>query len=112
MFVYALLNDQDICTGISRLTGSVESADLIPLLEYDEDYLWRKYDRFTGEWSEEKYEPVHPQPPEPSPADRIAQLEEENALLALELIDTQIRLEQAQQEQAALLLELVDKGVI
>lgn len=44
--------------------------------------------------------------------DRMEQLESENALLALELIDTQIRLEQSEQEQAALLLELIDKGVL
>jgi hypothetical protein len=51
-------------------------------------------------------------PPEPTPDARIAQLESENALIALELVETQIQLEQVQQEQAVLLLELVDKGVI
>jgi hypothetical protein len=49
--------------------------------------------------------------PDP-PKDRIAQLENESAMLALELVDTQIRLDQAETEQAALLLELVDKGVL
>jgi hypothetical protein len=51
------------------------------------------------------------QPPE-TPSQKIANLETENALLALELATTQLRLEQAEQEQAALLLELVDKGVL
>ncbi|WP_372636902.1 hypothetical protein [Cohnella sp.] len=58
-------------------------------------------------------------PPEPSgqqeyqrPEDRIVQLEDESTLLALELVDTQIRLDKAETEQAALLLELIDKGVL
>lgn len=43
---------------------------------------------------------------------RIEQLENESALLAMELIDTQITLEQTQSEQAALLLALIDGGVL
>jgi hypothetical protein len=50
--------------------------------------------------------------PEPTPADKIVTLENEAALLALELVDTQARLQQSQADHAALLLELVDKGVI
>jgi len=46
------------------------------------------------------------------PKSRTELLEEENALLALELAQNELRLEQAEQEQAALLLELVSKGVI
>lgn len=48
----------------------------------------------------------------PAPKSRTELLEEENALLALELAQTQLRFEQAEQEHAALLLELVSKGVI
>ena len=48
----------------------------------------------------------------PAPKSRIELLEEENALIALELAQTQARLEQAEQEQAALLLMLVQEGVI
>ena len=48
----------------------------------------------------------------PGPKSRMELLEEENALLTLELAQTQIRLEQAEQEQAALLLMLVQEGVI
>lgn len=44
--------------------------------------------------------------------DQVAQLQSENALLALELVDTQIALNQAQNEQAALLLALVEAEVI
>jgi hypothetical protein len=48
------------------------------------------------------------QPPEPGPADRIATLENEAALLALELVNTQTRLDQSEADAAAALLELVD----
>jgi hypothetical protein len=48
----------------------------------------------------------------PGPKSRMELLEEENALLALELAQTQLRLDQAEQEQAALLFELVNKEVI
>jgi hypothetical protein len=50
-------------------------------------------------------------PPE-SPSQKINNLENENALLALELAQTQLRLDQAEQERAALLLTLVQEGVI
>lgn len=42
----------------------------------------------------------------------VERLEDESAMLSLELVDTQIRLDQAETEQANLLLMLVDKGVI
>lgn len=41
-----------------------------------------------------------------------AQLKQENALLAFELLNTQIRLDQTEAEQANLLLTLVEKGVV
>jgi len=43
---------------------------------------------------------------------RIAQLEEENALMALELMNTQIRLDATEQTTADLLFNLVEKGVL
>jgi len=48
----------------------------------------------------------------PAPKSHVELLEEENALLAIELAQTQARLDQAEQEQAALLFELVNKEVI
>jgi hypothetical protein len=50
--------------------------------------------------------------PEPTSADKIVTLENEAALLVLELVDTQTRLQQSETDHATLLLELVDKGVI
>ena len=62
--------------------------------------------------SQEEIEAIRNVPREPTTEERINELENENALLALELVNTQIELEQTQQEQAALLLELVEKEVI
>lgn len=47
------------------------------------------------------------EPPAPLPS-----LEEVNAMLALELVDTQLRLQAAEQAQADLILNLVLKGVL
>lgn len=49
---------------------------------------------------------------QPQPKSPIQILEDENALLALELALAQVRLEQMEQEQADLLLMLVSEGVI
>jgi len=61
--------------------------------------------------SEGQYELVALPTPEPEP-DPLSLLEEENALLALELVQTQLRLDQVEQEQADLLLLLVSEGVV
>jgi hypothetical protein len=47
------------------------------------------------------------EPPAPLPT-----LDEVNAMLALELVETQFRLEQAEQAQADLIFNLVEKGVL
>lgn len=51
-------------------------------------------------------------PAKPPIAVTVEALENEAALLALELVDTQTRLQQSEADHAALLLELVDKEVI
>jgi hypothetical protein len=48
----------------------------------------------------------------PKPPDRISQLESDNAFLALQLADTQARLDVSEQAQADLILSLVEKGVL
>lgn len=54
---YAQLNENNICTGISRLSGKVEDINMIEISNLSSDYIWRKYDFETNTWSEEKYEP-------------------------------------------------------
>lgn len=60
MHVYAQIDDRGICIGICQLSGEVDNSFLIPIPEYSNDYLWRKYE--NGKWSEEKYELVEPEP--------------------------------------------------
>lgn len=77
MFYYAQLNEDNICITISRLNNQVNHDNMILLENYDEDYIWRKYE--NGEWSEEKFEP-EPEPEPPSEVDllkaKIQSLEE------------------------------------
>jgi len=54
---YAQLNENNICTGISRLSGKVEDKYMIEILNLSSDYIWHKYVFETNTWSEEKYEP-------------------------------------------------------
>jgi len=60
----------------------------------------------------EELQSLPPVPDPITPEQRITQLEAENAGLALELTQTQIRLDQSEQAQADLLLTLVAGGVL
>ena len=106
IYKYAQINlDTGVCVGVSYLSGEVIADHMIPL-EIEDDV--KPGDIWDGEtWTR----PDPPPAPEPGPS-RIDMLEEENAFLALELAQTQARLDQTEQEQAELLLLLVGNGVI
>ena len=57
MKVYAILDSNNICTGISQLTGEVIKPNMIDITnEIDPyDFMWKKYD--NEQWSAEKFEP-------------------------------------------------------
>lgn len=55
MYCYAQLNENNICIGISQLSGEVQVENMVRIDTADTDYLWRKYE--NGQWSAEKYEP-------------------------------------------------------
>lgn len=97
MYLYAQINDDDICIGISQLSGEVHSDDMIMIDKYDTDLLWRKYDRATSEWSTEKYEP------EPSP-----ELEDENTTLKLAMAELAEAYEQEKTELQLAIAELAE----
>lgn len=59
MFYYAQLNDDNVCIGVSSLSGEVDVDNMIRIDSNSEDYFYRKYE--NGEWSEEKYVPDHAQ---------------------------------------------------
>lgn len=55
MNIYAQINENKICTGISQLSGEVLQDNMIEITSFSEDYMWKKYE--NGVWSSEKYEP-------------------------------------------------------
>ena len=56
-FIYAQLNEDLVCIGISILSDEVNSDTLVKLEMLDESCIGRKYE--DGEWSEEKYIEEH-----------------------------------------------------
>ena len=56
MFYYAQLNENNVCIGISQLSGEVTVPNMIPINSFDSDKLWRKYE--NGQWSADKFEPI------------------------------------------------------
>ncbi|AUS95048.1 hypothetical protein CDQ84_12180 [Clostridium thermosuccinogenes] len=57
MFYYAQLNENNICVGVSMLSGEVNASNMVQISDYSEDYIYRKYDAEAQTWGTEKYEP-------------------------------------------------------
>ena len=55
MKFYAQLNENNICIGISQLSGEVKQENMIEIESLDNDLMWRKYEH--SEWSTVKFEP-------------------------------------------------------
>ena len=55
MKFYAQLNENNICIGISQLSGEVKQDNMIEIQSFDNDKIWRKYENKA--WSSEKFEP-------------------------------------------------------
>jgi len=55
MYIYAILNENMICTGMSQLSGEVIQENMIKIPAFSDEYVWRKYE--NAEWSTEKFEP-------------------------------------------------------
>lgn len=55
MIFYAQLNENKICIGISQLSGEVIQENMIEIQSFDNDKIWRKYEK--NAWSAEKFEP-------------------------------------------------------
>ncbi|MDU1029427.1 MAG: hypothetical protein E7A50_08035 [Clostridiales bacterium] len=59
--VYAQINKDKICVGISQLNDVVQASNLVELEDYDLSVLGKKYE--DGEWQDV---PKDPTPPEPT----------------------------------------------
>ena len=44
MFLYAQLNNNGYCISVSDLSGEVIDEKMIPITDFDDSYLGRKYD--------------------------------------------------------------------
>lgn len=74
MKIYATLNENKICTGISQLSGEVIKDDMIEIPIFSEDYMWKKYE--NGAWSTQKFEPVST-----APIDEFEQIKKNQELM-------------------------------
>lgn len=55
MYIYAELNENNICIGLKVLSGRIDEDRSIQVEFFDQNLLWRKYE--NGQWSAEKFEP-------------------------------------------------------
>ena len=100
--IYAQLNDENICVGVSDLSGKVEADNMILLESFDIDILGKKYN--NGEW--EKLHQEIEQNSEPTVEninEKITSLEEK--IKNLETITVQNAIDNYTQE-------LIESGVL
>lgn len=90
---YAQLNDNNICVGVSDLSGIVESENMLEIAEYDTGLLGKHW---NGETWEDVPQP-QPQPPEPT----------EQELVQAEMLLNQIEIMSRQNEQDEVLAEIL-----
>lgn len=50
MYMYAQLNEESICNGLSRLSGEVTADKMVLIEEYDTSIIGKKYE--DGKWIE------------------------------------------------------------
>jgi hypothetical protein len=86
-------------------TERVPEGTYKPVYDFDEN-------KFVEGLTQEEIDEIRNAPQPETAEQKIAALESENAFIALELVDTQIRLDQSEQSQADLLLLLVGNGVL
>lgn len=80
MKFYAQLNENNICTGISQLSGEVNQSNMVEIPDFGSEYMWKKYQ--NNQWSEEKFEPNSS-----APLDEFNQLQQNNVVLAQTVAD-------------------------
>lgn len=78
--IYAQINEENICVGVSQLSGEVDSPLLIPLASFDSSVIGKKYN--DGVWEEVEQPEIKP---EPTQLDKL----EENQLALMEAVADQ-----------------------
>lgn len=85
MKFYAQLNENNICIGISQLSGEVIQENMIEIPSFDNVHLWKKYE--NGAWSEGTFEPQST-----APITEFETLKAENVALRNDLSNAVIEL--------------------
>jgi len=123
---YIRVNDSSVVIhGFSDAFEQPQESDILIVEEaprhFHESFtepLRNERGQYRFKWRDEIVERTQPElddewnSRQPDPPTDIELLQMENAMLVVELVETQIRLDNAEAEQANLLLELVDKGVL
>lgn len=78
--IYAQINEENICIGISQLSGIVNNPLLIPMTNFDSSIIGKKYN--NGVWEEVEQPEITP---EPTQLDKL----EENQLALMEAVADQ-----------------------
>lgn len=111
LYYYAKLNSNDVCYGFETLAKKFKEEDmpsnLVHLVDYNETYLWKKYDRDLKAFGQESYEPDT----DFELLERISELEGENLELKLALADLAETYETKLTELQLALAELAEMGV-
>lgn len=94
MKIYAQLNENKICIGISQLSGEVIQENLIELPSADTGYLWKKYENST--WSAGTFEPEST-----APISEFEELKVKNTALQTDLINTKLAMAELVEQQQA-----------
>ena len=76
MFLYAQLNDNGYCISISDLSGEVIDEKMIPITDFDDSYLCRKYDITNKSWTDEYLEKNNDEYTEITPSE-VEELQEQ-----------------------------------
>lgn len=94
MYIYAQLNEESICNGLSRLSGEVTADKMVLIEEYDTTLMGKKYE--NGVWVEV--------PPEPTPIPKPTEEEIVQAELLLNQLLMQEQLNSIDEVNAQILL--------
>ncbi|GFN35832.1 hypothetical protein [Tepidimicrobium xylanilyticum] len=85
LYYYAKLNENDICYGFESLGKKLNPcpSNMVYLPDYNETYLWKKYDRELKAFGQETYEPSI----DAELQEKIEELETENSQLKEQVME-------------------------
>lgn len=108
LYYYAKINENNICYGFETLAKKFRQeelpSNLIPLPDYNESVLWKKWDRELKAWSSESYEPSV----DTILQEKIESLEEENTNLKTKITNLQSTITELTSSNEALMQSIAE----